>query len=613
MSLTRTFQGDFSAASNLTLTRAEIISGLAKIIPVPTNASISQAFTSDAGFTYDPVKAEFTGSVLRPLATRPDPTHSLIGASFSTNLNGEWGVGTLSVTALDQAAVSGGKLNLSDTGAGTCAKLNPDNFSTVIQTGAIRFKFTPLYSTRPTDTVQVLFETGKSGTNANKIILYHGFSPNHLVLNTYDSAGSLIGGIDGGTFNCVAGTEYEIEVNFDFTTGATRLFVDGVQVGSTLTATGTRTYDAAMEWGIGNNPISLAWKTQIQVRDLIVFDAVQHTSNYTPGQYTVDNNYWATTVVLPTFSPAGLSNLLLTGFTTTEAGAPRYLVNGKYWNGSAWVTSNGSYSQASTKTQVNANLGSLAVTGITFDVSVLFDTSASQGNVDLATFNYTIDTYISDAIVQNSTALEASGASAFSATTSAPASTTIGFIMNINGQDKYWSGAAWVNSNGTYAQSNTAAEVNSHIAALSMVAHATRVIVKIVMASTAETSTPSVSAMSITYVFSPILPSLSTCLVYGFLKDSQGNAISGQRIVFDLLRDNSSSYREANGAVVSETQLTVTTESDGYFELALVKSSEFEAGGRYRVNFGQNSTRSPIDILVPDAEVSDITSLLTAQ
>ncbi|MDR3540318.1 MAG: hypothetical protein P4L69_05045, partial [Desulfosporosinus sp.] len=86
-----------------------------------------------------------------------------------------------------------------------------------------------------------------------------------------------------GTWACTANQEYEFELNWDVNAGvaATRLFIDGVQLGSTITNSYTRdsTYTS----------IELNSELAYSVRDIVMFTTVQHTANYIPGYSS-----WAT-------------------------------------------------------------------------------------------------------------------------------------------------------------------------------------------------------------------------------------------------------------------------------------------------------------------------------
>jgi hypothetical protein len=76
--------------------------------------------------------------------------------------------------------------------------------------------------------------------------------------------------------------------------------------------------------------------------------------------------YLGSKVDLPAFSYTGIGTIqAVETSSVSEVGTPRYIIGGKYYNGSAWVNSNGSYAQANPFATVVANLTSLVVTGAT--------------------------------------------------------------------------------------------------------------------------------------------------------------------------------------------------------------------------------------------------------
>jgi hypothetical protein len=91
-----------------------------------------------------------------------------------------------------------------------------------------------------------------------------------------------------GKFYPVLGTEYDIELNWDLTTGATRLFIDGVQLGDTKTDIQTRDNVVTISLAYTNNTANYI------IRDFGIFNTVQHTSNFTikslPVMSIIDEN-----------------------------------------------------------------------------------------------------------------------------------------------------------------------------------------------------------------------------------------------------------------------------------------------------------------------------------
>lgn len=181
---------------------------------------------------------------------------------------------------------------------------------------AVRFLTTLLSATNN----PVLLQFGTWNTT-NHITLWYTSANGHLWLAVRSSTNTiLINSVDLGDWSPVVGLQYEIEFNLDLVNGATRLFIDGVQLGSTITATGFR--NSTTPYRIGGSGV---WT--IQFSKLLIFNAVQHTSNYTPvlALTTLSEN----PIGLNCLSSLVTSNLLIrdtTSSTNTITGA--LIVNG---------------------------------------------------------------------------------------------------------------------------------------------------------------------------------------------------------------------------------------------------------------------------------------------
>jgi hypothetical protein len=212
-------------------------------------------------------------------------------ASFASSLNADYGLGsTLVATTSGSVAITNGKLVL---GSGTenYVRYSAQGNADFTQTGAIKFKYTPNY-TKPDSDSTFIINIGNIGTTLG----YHG-----QIRLLHDPAGNLLisiapspfsvwifDNVSFGLWSYVAGTEYEFELNIDITLGATRLFINGIQFGSTLTGTGTRTAVSSIQ--IGAYLVNSSGTANFSMRDLIIYNTVQHTANYTPG-YSTESIY----------------------------------------------------------------------------------------------------------------------------------------------------------------------------------------------------------------------------------------------------------------------------------------------------------------------------------
>jgi hypothetical protein len=204
-------------------------------------------------------------------------------ATYKTNINGTQGYGTLTGTAYNGASVSNGKLDL--TGGGLKhvvydATKNAD----FQQLGAIKFKLTPNFSGSPAD-IREIFTICKSYTELNKntILLYVG-ATGHLTMVISDVTGTPIKVKDFGVWSPTSGTQYEFELDINITDGATRLFINGIQFGTTVTETGTRTSDIAC--------LLLGCKdtngTDFYIEDFVAYNYPQHAADYIAGYTLVE-------------------------------------------------------------------------------------------------------------------------------------------------------------------------------------------------------------------------------------------------------------------------------------------------------------------------------------
>lgn len=136
------------------------------------------------------------------------------------------------------------------------------------QTGCIRLKLTPSYTSIAD---QYIFTLSAPGY----IFLRH--SSGNLLLTCNDINNITQVNITLGAWVANRGTEYEFEFNWDWTSGSAKLFINGIQFGSTITNTFTR--GSALNFTLGGgpsggNPIAF-------FRNIEFFTSVQHVANYT--------------------------------------------------------------------------------------------------------------------------------------------------------------------------------------------------------------------------------------------------------------------------------------------------------------------------------------------
>lgn len=314
---------------------------------------------TDSEYDYDDTLIDISGGTPK-LIYREPPANATFYASYIADINGSWGNGILAGTAYGGASVSNGKLNLKN-GTIQYIEYNADQNSDSQQTGCIRFKVIPNYTGSPV-TQQVFIDIFQTdGIYRNRISIYHGTGGNLWIRIRDQNSTTKVN--QGYTWSPIANTEYEIELNWDGTIGATRLFIDGVQLGPTNTTTFIRN-DLIGLMRIGANYNLSEQNPDFEINDMLIYSIVQHTANYTPDWsniktlYTTSNPYIDTLIGIYN---QGLESISAVIEKTGLDDVPFILKKDDtfyYWDGSQWTESNGTYSQSSTLTNINTNAGS---------------------------------------------------------------------------------------------------------------------------------------------------------------------------------------------------------------------------------------------------------------
>jgi hypothetical protein len=284
-----TYTEDFSDSGTLTYNSSEVqVTAGSGSLALQNNSGqlFNEDFANDAGFTYNASNTEFSGGQVQQIQKTYKPNYYLgtFFASYDSSIDGDYGGGDVTGTPTGGASITGNRLDLaqSDVRYVTYEDSGLVDFG---QVGTIRFKYTPNYTNSPVADRSLFFIQEDSGSNFNQISLTHR-SSGQILIYTRNNVG-------GGEINTnwhfwqpTTGTTYEIEMNFDFTTGASRLFIDGTQQGITLPNSYTRSATSEL-LRVGFD--RLANTTDGYFEDFIVFDTVQHTSNYVPAPYGLDD------------------------------------------------------------------------------------------------------------------------------------------------------------------------------------------------------------------------------------------------------------------------------------------------------------------------------------
>ena len=387
MALQKTFP--FNTASNYTFdgNSIEITGGKAQLKLVDNaSQSFNQDFSSSTGFTFDSDDTEFSGGQVQQKDTTP--ANALHYGSYTVNQDLAWADGGATGTITGTVSTSSGALVIS-TGTNNYVQYDAASNAASGNTGAVRFRIRPNYSGAPSANNYIWVTSNAESNIANMVRIVH--IGTNLRWDIYDSSGVVIKTVQtGNVWNPVSGTIYEIELNFDTTNGEYRLFIDGTNINGLQTSTaGTRNQTAGIirigkDYTAASNTVDA-----FDILDVTMFDAVQHTANYTPSWTNFNETVYITdTITAPTFTYSGLGDVQsFDSFTTTESGSPRYILNGNYWTGSAWASSDDSYLQASPASDVNTNISALTPAD-TLIFKVVTDDSNTQMSVSDLTVGY---------------------------------------------------------------------------------------------------------------------------------------------------------------------------------------------------------------------------------
>jgi len=544
--------------------KIEVSSGTAKLIFIDYVAqTFNQAFAADTGFTYDSAKAEFTGGLVQQIDQRP--TDATFGAKLDTTGTANWGDGTLTPHAFNGSIVGGwAELPLNNR-----LRYNNSGNMDSLDTGTIVFRLRTDYTGTPSSNQRYIEIC--SAVIKNRITIRHLSVGGTLLVEFYDQ-NSLQQIATSIGWSPTTGNEYEILISWDLrgVSDFTNVYINKTR-NATLSTTGlpcVRDSDVSNQQtqvyagGAGN--IGLA------VKDWQYFSTVQENGASYVTDYTAtaipEADYLSSTVELPQFSYPGVGVVQsFDTFTTTDANAPQYVMNDLYWTGSAWASSDGSWAQSNTEADVSTNILALPASD-TLNVDVLFNqNNGTQMNCDNLTTTYTGQIYPTDdpTILTNSV-VDASEFLTFVNTVIETGSDLIKHVIQVDGQDK-WNNAGTVeNSNGTYAESNTAAEITAEIA--DFVTARSLVKIKSFLHSDDGSTYPELDLITITFDASLPDPTLPTKVdVNGFIYDING-PVASLVIQARPYQAGYSSYVSGSGVFHYYKYDTVaTTDSDGYF------------------------------------------------
>lgn len=199
-------------------------------------------------------------------------------SSFSSSTTADFSDGSTAPSFNQGDSIVGGELDLTGTTATVRYDLTGNDDTG--QIGTIRAEFE--FKSSPNSTGKVLLTTFSSPSPNDQISLSmtnkpFGTSAEELNLNVNDSTGTAIISERLGRIPVFDGQRFTLEIDYDFTAGDTRVYVNGEQFGRTFTDTLTRNSPDFLEIGGSGN-------YQLRCRDLALYDSRQNTKRHTPSR-----------------------------------------------------------------------------------------------------------------------------------------------------------------------------------------------------------------------------------------------------------------------------------------------------------------------------------------
>jgi hypothetical protein len=425
--------------------------------------------------------------------------------AWDSQVNGNYGTNSLTATANGSAAIAGGYMSIISTGV-SYVSIGGTGYAPGNQ-GTFAFEYVPNYSGSPAHE-QYIYSMGFATNGNDSLISLTHETSRAIDFSCFNSSGSAIFSASFAGWSPTAGTAYTFVVQIDTTNGASKLFINGTQFGTTQTGTGTRGLTGYIYFGTDRTN-SVA-NPNFSMGRLAFYSGVVGPSGLTPLN---DYIYTADVISLPAFTGPVSS---WTSFSTTDANSPGYVMNGLYWNGATWATSNLTVSESNTAAIVAANIATLPA-ALSLVVEVLTTSSNTvQQSVSLMTVGWDYMAYPqTNPSIKPYMRTTVNGLLAIEATYGATGSDAVQYQMEVNGQAMWWNGTAWANASG-YAQTNTYAALIANITTLPV---SLGVYFRPIafLSSASGTTTPNISELDFNYdYYAPAQSEPPTCFVYLF-------------------------------------------------------------------------------------------------
>jgi len=573
-------------------TQIEIAAGVAKLLLQQGDIDFIEDFADDTGFTYDSDKSEFVAG--RNQQKSIIPNNETFFSKYTSDINGTRGLGILTGLGFGSPVISNGELILTSAQQQYVdynANLNADSQ----QEGCIELEITPDWNGNPIS-IQYFFCISRENDDGRNLLMCQQNTNGDIYLTMKDYQGNTIQQPNLGTWTPVSGTKYKFSFNFSFTApGQQRLFINGVLFGGVKTNLATRDENInLLRIGSNVNPNSVS---NFKVDNLQYFSTVQHTTNYTPSE-AQQYEYFETSTVLPEMEHIGDGIIkLFNSFSLDYIGTPRVLLeigrsgNKLYWDGDSWEISDNSYAQATDPITFNTNASILPVDGENYgQFTIVYPNSDIQSSVNELTVNTNVDIgYLTtNPTIEIISGFRTDELEEFLETSTKIGNDEIKYIIKKESSWYYWDGTEWSISDGTYAQSNTATEIETNKS--SLIDESTFCYLKFFLHSGDGTTSPENKNIKITYSFGGGTPdAINTCIVWGYNYDLQGNP----EITPFKVRLNKYIVQYNNYTSIRNEEVTVTPDSVGYWEVELIENENMTSSDnaviKYIFDFGNTN------------------------
>ena len=263
--------------------------------------------------------------------------------SFDSTINADYAYGTTTATSgdtvlIENFGVFGQHLLTKNSGY---VRYDMTNFEGLTSIGSVKFRLKPNFSSVPAmDTELISFYNGSD--SVNRISLIHDTSSN-IILNMYDDAGDTQVNATLGAFTGYDNDWHAFE--FSWNESLAQLFIDGVQIG--LTVTGFTRGDSCYLFVQGSGDSSDTYGFD----ELQVYNTYQNNSAYTVSSDALQK-YDDTDPYIDINFGTGFTEAEVTDMNITSHAETHYVVkigaSWYYYLAGSWRTSDGSYSQSNT-------------------------------------------------------------------------------------------------------------------------------------------------------------------------------------------------------------------------------------------------------------------------